>query len=308
MYRFRYYIIISGLLLSTGTFAQTKKLNMQLIFQPGPSFVSGKWRNVAAYDSPHFPRKLTPGFETGINWLYSFKGRIGSKVVNDEMYSSGSYLSDKMWASLGVFYSMGGQSYKKMEDATYLWSRKLRLSYLKMPLKFYFIKGKKEDNQLVYTAGFYVGYLVRYKEKNSSIRQDDYTVLTVAHANSFDSTVSNPSPVTVHYEFNSHPYHSIDYGFSLGVGVQKRITEDISAHLILTGQIGLSDIKDLSAQYGNESVLYPYYSTAQTVNTSIPHSNRSLGVAMGVTKFFEWTPAPKGERKRLRFFRLKGRE
>lgn len=197
-----------------------KRFTAQFVIQPGSSFISGQWKNISAYNSPLFEKKFTPGLEAGVNAVFNVKGKAGKKVVYDEMYESGFYLADKIAISMGLFYSFGGQNYKDMTtDGSTTWSRKLRLQYLKIPLKFDFIKGKENETQLVYTVGFYAGYLTRYKETNI-FTQDKYQSVTVTQSNSIITTFSDGT-FNERYQLKSSPYQSLDYGMSLGVGMQK---------------------------------------------------------------------------------------
>jgi hypothetical protein len=207
-------------------FAQ-KKIGMQFIVQPGNSFISGQWRNLASNNSLPFQRNITPALETGISAIFNFKGKAGKKIVYDEMYESNFYLAEKIAFSVGMLYSFSGQNYKKMKQADITWSRKLRLQYAKIPLQFYFIKGKEHDNQLIYTAGFYVGYLIYYKEKNNVMR-DNYQSKAVTKGSTMITTYSAtgvPAFSSTSYLWDN-PYNFIDYGASLGVGMQKKLNDD----------------------------------------------------------------------------------
>lgn len=292
-------IIILAMLISTWAFTQ-KRFNAQFVIQPGNSFIAGQWRNIAAYNSPLFEKKFTPGLETGVNVVVNFRGKAGKKVVYDEMYESGFYLADKIAFNMGIFYSFGGQNYKDMKQADITWLRKLRLQYLKIPLKFDFIKGKENELQLIYTAGFYLSYLIGYKETNS-MTQNNYQLVSVTQSGSIITTSSDGT--FKHYPLESVPYNSIDYGASLGVGMQKKLSTGLFLQLMLTGQRGFVDIKNTSSQYRDGSTLISYFGT--TVNTEISHKNSSLEVMLGLKKIFTWTPSPKSERKLWRIFRFK---
>ena len=303
MYKIKLFTSLITMIISTLVFAQ-KKINVQLVIQPGNSFISSQWKNLSAYNAPPFKRKVTPALEAGVNAVFSFKGKIGQKVVYDEMYESGFYLADNITFGMGIFYSFCGQSYKDMKQADITWSRKLRLQYLKIPLKFEFIKGKENDNQLVYSAGFYASYLTYYKEKNSTT-SDNYQSEAVTKGNSIITTysVTGTPSTSIKYDLQGKPYNSIDYGASLGVGMQKKLNADWTILLMLIGQKGFADIKNKGTQYSDGNTVYSYFGT--NVNTSIKHTNSSIELTIVLKKHFEWTPNPTKEKKRWRIFRLK---
>ena len=287
-------------------------MNVQLVLQPCNSFLSNPWKNIPVYSKPiTYPRKVSPGLEAGVNAFYNFGGKRGKKVVYDGMYESGFYLADKIALSVGLHYCFAGQNYKKINDDLYTWSRKVRLSYLKIPFQCYFIKGKPEQNQLVYTVGVYAGFLTHYKEKNST-STDNYSTITVAKAKNVTSTTSNllipgTPDITLEYSLDSRPYQSIDYGLSLGVGMQQKFTDDITAQFIFIGQFGLTDVKNTSAEYSDGTISYSYYGT--NANSYKKHKNSSLGIMIALAKSFKLSAsAPKTEKKRWRIFRIKGKE
>lgn len=303
MYKIKLLTSLMALIISTLTFAQ-KKMNMQFIMQTGNSFISGQWRNLSASNSPPFNRKITPALEAGVNAVFNFKGKAGKKVVYDEMYESGFYLADKIAFGMGIFYSFCGESYKDMKQADITWSKKLRLQYLKIPLQAYFIKGKENDNQLIYTAGFYAGYLTYYKEKNS-ITGANYQSESITKGSTMVTTYSvtgSPAVSSTSYLWDN-PYNFIDYGASLGVGMQKKLNDDWTLQLLIIGQKGFADIKNKNARIATGNDLHPYFGT--NVNTYIKHTNSSIEVTIGLKKHFEWTPKPKEEKKHWRIFRKK---
>ena len=139
LYKSIFFVFIYGVLLCTPVCGQSR-LNLQLVLQPGNSFIIGQWKNLDATSNaifPAFSRNLTPGLETGVNAIFNFKGKAGGKVGYDEMYKSSFYFADKIMISTGLHYSFGGENYKDMKNALSTWSRKIGLSYLKIPLQIF---------------------------------------------------------------------------------------------------------------------------------------------------------------------------
>ncbi|MBI3500815.1 MAG: hypothetical protein HY063_03390 [Bacteroidetes bacterium] len=295
--------VLTLLLLTVTSFAQ-KNLNMQFVIQPGNSFISGQWRNLAAYNAPPFKRGITPALDAGITTGFKFKGKAGKKVVYDDMYESGFYLADKIGISTGLFYSFCGENYKKMQQQEIAWQRNLRLQYLKVPLRVEFIKGKKEENQLIYTLGFYAAYLTWYKETNTVTSKDEQSsAVTKGTSTVVTYTATGIPPASAYYNLQSKPYNPFDYGALLGVGMQKKLNSDWQLQLMVMGQKGFADIKNKNAQYSNGSNSELYFPA--NVNNTISHTNSFIEVMVGMKKTFQYTPKPKEERKRWRIFRLK---
>ena len=257
-----------ALLFSVTAFAQ-KGFNLQLILQPGTSIISGNWMVPEEKIDPEHnntPRKITFGFEGGINGGYDF--------------------SDNFGLSLGLYYSHQGQDYKNytwvITNTTY--ERKIKLSSLKIPLKLNFNSSQKKNTSIIGFVGIYYGALIDYNDKtietynNTPGAYDTYVI----KGNTSVSTLTNNNSITYKSDLTENIYKN-DFGLTIGTGVQRKISQNLVLMVVLNYERGITDIRNLSSKYKDSSDIY--YS-ANNVNTEIEKRNSMFGLIIGLKKSF----------------------
>jgi len=267
----KFYNIIIALLFSTIVFAQ-KGLNFSLIIQPSTSFISGSWIvPELKMDSDHYesPKKFTFGFEAGIKGSYNFNDNIG--------------------INLGLIYSQQGQ---KFGDYTYnvtniTYERKIRLSYLKIPLELNFTLKPDKDITIISYLGIYYGILIDYIDetiRTNNNYENTFETFTVKNNDiSLISTTNNNPFIVVMSNLSENIYRN-DYGIVVGTGVQKKISSSMYLMFMLKFEKGLNDIRNLSSQYLSSGGS-PYYSDVKVSNNTV-RKNSILGLTIGMKKSF----------------------
>ena len=249
-------LITACILITTTAFAQ-KGYYLQFAIQPGSSSISGDWKLDLGGSNNTFEKGFTFSFETGVNGGYNFTDNLG--------------------VSIGLFYASQGQNYKEFSTIT----NDISLSYLKIPFKLNFTLNP--ENQLSFSgfAGFYLGFLTAYNQTmTQSYNNTLYTV--VAEGSTLTETISSSS-FSTQYDFVEKPFNSTNFGITLGAGVQKKLTDDLSIQFMLNYQAGFGDIKNVASQYvvGNHND--NFYDTDDP-NRTVSHKNSVLGLIIGITK------------------------
>ncbi|OFX34745.1 MAG: hypothetical protein A2X08_01020 [Bacteroidetes bacterium GWA2_32_17] len=255
------------MLFSVITIAQ-KGFNMQFTLQPGTSFISGNWMvpGFMAYND-HYkaPKKITLGFVGGFNGGYNFTKNIG--------------------LGLGLLYSHQRQSYGNytysVTNKTY--SRKIRLSYLKIPFKFNFVTNPKKNIAIIFFAGVYYGVLAGYKDVVTINHNNGNYDTYITSGNTIESIPINKNNSNTGITYLTKKIYRNDFGITVGTGIQKKISSNLFLLVSLNYEKGLNDIRNLSSQYLDSHT--PYY-FEYDVNTEIERKNSMLGVIIGLKKIF----------------------
>jgi hypothetical protein len=259
-------ILIFLLFISFGygcVFAQ-KGFNIQVVLQPGASFIFGDKfsRTSTSYTSASIKKNFTFGFEGGVNGGYNFTKDFG--------------------LSLGALYSRQGQyyyDYKLIElgnSTPTTLKNKVSLSYIKIPLRLNFNGDPGKLISFTCYAGVYLEVLLTYKDTYKKTHSDSYyTQIMESDEVRIDygnSLVNN----SISYELIGKPFKSINYGVTAGAGIQTRLSEKLSLQFMLNYELGIGDIKDLTCQY----------SPSNDPNRSVINRNSMAGLLIGLKKTF----------------------
>ncbi|KAF5030576.1 Outer membrane protein beta-barrel domain protein [anaerobic digester metagenome] len=247
-------------------FAQ-KGFNIQLVVQPGKSGLNGDMysKTVSGYTNAPIYKDFTFGLSGGINGVYNFTNHFG--------------------ISTGLGYSHQGQNYTDFElyepgDSTspYAYENTVSLSYLTIPLRL--IVSTNTDNSFSFSchAGVYLGVLLSYKNtyKKNFGTTSYYTETMQGESITVDYYNVYSGSFTKEYELVGKPFKSIDFGLTLGTGVQKKISDKLAVQIILNYQMGFGDVKNLNCKY----------SPSTDPNRQLIHRNYLFGLMFGFKKTF----------------------
>lgn len=282
------------LFLAIQTFSQ-KGFNIQAVLQPQATFLLGSWKTYVPSQndsSQHTTEKVgTFGLEGGINVGYNF--------------------TDKLGVGIGFIYSAQGQNYKDYEGSesgyyaaignwkeSYTVSRYLELQYLKIPVTFRINSDPEKIVSFNGNVGLYVGFLTQYFEVqkiSGSYSETDfnytYNTTSTSHGNDIDTKYDTKGYIfgtpfsdsgTDKGKFLDQPYNSTDFGVTIGLGFQIRLTSKLFIPITLNEQIGFVDIKNSSSRYkdsaGNTGDTYD----KKDENLKVSHRNSVTGLSVGL--------------------------
>lgn len=218
-------------------------------------------------------KKSTVGVSAGFNLNYFFMDRIG--------------------VSVGLGYSHQGQDYKDYTESvnllgfttTSVYSRSVSLNYLKVPLQLHYVSAPDKAVSLSLAAGFYVGVLIGYEDKNEFL-SGNFSSSSIASGSTVTESGSNAlGSYSTSNSLSGKPYNSTDFGGLFGAGVQFRLSENVSLPIMLNYSIGFSDVKNKSSVVidpNNGTDLYWQQGYSNSPNQTLAWHNSQLGIMLGL--------------------------
>jgi Outer membrane protein beta-barrel domain len=216
-----------------------------------------------------FKKSFTFGFEGGVNGGYNFTDNLG--------------------VSIGMFYASQGQKYKNLDitDAygTATLNQTIRLSYLKIPLKFVFNTNPQKSISLTGFAGFYLGFLTGYKQTLKVTGTGYYADMDMTQVMKGKTITETNGSSTDQYDLIGKPFKSTNFGLTLGAGIQKKLSEKLFLQFMLNYQLGFGDVKNVASQirYSADDIQDVYKS--DDPNRTVSHKNSELGIMIGLKKY-----------------------
>jgi hypothetical protein len=261
----------SLLLFTVATYAQ-KGMNVQIVVSPGMS-MGGK------FEVPENPQSLDPGW-VALKKTFTFGMDAG--------VTFGYNFTEKVGVNLGLLYSKQGQHYKDYtwtigkDNAT--WKRKVALNYLKLPLRVNYTINPEQKISFTASAGFYLSFLLGYKDENSATASDGSSFTATAKGDTYTQTYGSDTESAAF--INGNPYKSTDFGGLISVGLQFKLSEKIVIPVGLIYQVGFVDIKNKACQYtqssSNDAELFWQNSDNDSPNATLSYHNSSLELLIGL--------------------------
>jgi hypothetical protein len=260
--------------LSISSFAQ-KGMNIEIIANPGMSMGGNyKYQDFYTPDIINLHKTFTFGYNTGVATGYNFNEKSGIR--------------------LGVLYSKQGQNSEANWIDPYSLNvttkRTVSLNYLKIPLQFHYLFSPEKKISFTFSAGLYGGLLLNYKDENKI----SYSTLDGTTINTYtatDETYTN-ALATVNGTFTEidtftiKPYKTYDFGGTVAVGLQFKLTERISIPIMLNYQIGFMDIKNYHSEYRTSNIYNQnpsFWGENESSNpNALPYLNALLGIKTGL--------------------------
>jgi hypothetical protein len=205
--------------------------------------------------------------------------------------------------SLGITHSTEGQDYKdysgtEQDSGTsntavlFSYSKRITLSYLNLPLQLHYHTSESKVLSFTCYIGIYYSRLLKYTDAYSIKGSNSYGAISqsdTASGNTFHDIYSVSFPWSTgnrdtKYTFSSKPFKPYDVGEVIGVGLQKKISEDGFLFLMLNYQSGFVDIKNTDSQLSYNNVSYKYYNFFGSLdpNQFIAFKNSLIGISVGL--------------------------
>lgn len=264
-------LVLALIVLTAVAYAQ-KAMNVQIVVSPGMT-MGGK------FEVPENPQSSDPGW-VALKKNFSFGLDAGATF--------GYNFSKKLEVNLGLIYSKQGQHYK---DYTWTignwnetWKRKVDLNYLKLPLKVNYIINPEQKISFYVSAGFYLSFLLGYRDENSATASDGSSFTAIAKGDTYTQTYDSDTESAAF--INGKPYKSTDFGGIISAGLQFKLSEKIIIPVGLIYQIGFVDIKNKACQYtqssSNDAELFWQNSSNNSPNATLSYHNSSLELLIGL--------------------------
>jgi len=266
---------LAVLFLSAASYAQ-KGMNIEILVDPGMT-MGGKFQvpeDIVTLEGgwASLKKAFTFGLDAGASFGYNFTDYIG--------------------LSLGVMYSKQGQGFKDytwtVGNNNLVWKRTVSLNYLKIPIQANYILFPDKNISFTVSAGFYVGFLLGYKDKNEASASDGSAFTATAKGSSYTQGYTTPDrseSETASFS-KGKPYKSVDFGGLIGVGVSFKLTERLSIPIGINYQIGFIDVKNKACEYtpnnSGESQLFWQNSDSDSPNATLAYHNSSLELKIGL--------------------------
>ncbi len=215
-----------------------KGLSLQFITLPGASFGDAYQVPVDLNTYPNYKftsmgKAFTFGIEAGADLSYFF--------------------DDKMGIGLDVLYTKQGQNYNdyawELSNLPVTVHREVSLNYFKIPIRFNYVYSPELKTSFILSAGFYMGFLTSYKDELSLTESNIFSVSYIASGNALNYSSSfhdRYNGQDIHEEgtaaFQSKPFYSTDFGATVAIGFQFKLSEKITLPVMLNYEIGFSDI------------------------------------------------------------------
>jgi opacity protein-like surface antigen len=249
-----------------------KGLNVSITLQPGASFIMGDWK-LPPMDGEEmtFEKSFTFGFEGGVNGGYNFTDNLG--------------------VSVGMLYSLQGQKYKDLvvtdDYGSITLNHDINLSYLKIPMRFNFNTDPQQSISFTGYAGFYLGFLTRYKQTYKiGEGTDSYSDIDMTLVRKGKTQTQTDGSNSEQYDLVEKPFKSTNFGMTIGGGVQKKLAEKLYLQFMINYQLGFGDIKNLQSTIidadGDTEKVYDN----DDPNRLIKHKNSLIGLTIGLKKCF----------------------
>jgi len=279
--------LLVGLITSLNSLAQ-KGWSTQLIVQPQSTTIGdyqyADYGNVA-YPYPNYvslKNKFTVSIEAGTIFNYNF--------------------SDKTGIGFGLLYSKQGQTYKDylLKSTTNItFSRRVSLSFLKIPFLLQFNPNPDKMFSFIADAGFYWAILFYYDDHNEVNGDYSYGYSTSYH-NLLTQDASGDSYVEAslyqgHYglatlgyggTFIDKPYKS-DFGGSVAAGLKIKFKDNYSLVTMFSYQKGLVNIKNTNSAYMPDNTnIHRLFWDSSDPNSSIKYYTSAIGFRVGLIVHF----------------------
>ncbi|NVN94788.1 MAG: outer membrane beta-barrel protein [Bacteroidetes bacterium] len=252
------------LALGAGNIYAQKDLSLEIIAQPGISMGGDYY----AFNNIAMDKALTLNVKFGANLRLNLNKYIA--------------------ISIGLLYDQMGQKYSDLTHSddfyTYTEGKSVSLNYLKIPMLFNYTLNPEEQITFVFSAGFYLGFLISYNDIYKIFDGNEYFTAT-ASGSSYTSD-NNNNNISSSF-MNGNPYNSTDFGGILAAGIQCKVSEKISLPIMLNYNIGFSsDIKNVAStyndKYGAGYRLKLFWGDAKDPNSTSAFHNSSLGLIIGL--------------------------
>jgi hypothetical protein len=217
--------------------------------------------------------------------------------------TAGYCINKNVKITLGVFYLQQGQNYAKYSSiekdtgtgytrVSYAVSRKVELTYLRVPLQFHYSTNESKTYSFTCYVGFYYGYLLKYRDSFKIDGSNSYGHLVwtdTAMGNTYHEYFNASMPwyygnTDKAHSFSSRPYKSYDLGQMIGIGVQKKLSSYTSFLIMLNYQYGYVNIKNSDSEYmtGSSSRKFWNYFGTLDPNQYLSFNNSLLGISAGL--------------------------
>ncbi len=204
--------------------------------------------------------------------------------------------------TLGISYTKQGQNYSDYSGTeqdtgtgftavNYVFSRKVELTYLKIPLQFYYNTNENKAYSLSCYVGFYYSYLLQYMDAfniDGSTSKGHIVWSDTATGNTYHEYYHASMPwyygnTNATYSFKSKPYKAYDFGQTLGIGVRKKLSPNVSFLIMLNYQYGFTDIKNNDSEYitNNSTRKFWGYFGSLDPNQFTTYYNSLFGISAG---------------------------
>ena len=204
--------------------------------------------------------------------------------------------------TLGALYSQQGQNYADYSGSerdtgtaytsvNYTFSRKVELTYLKVPIQFYYSTNENKKYSFTCYVGFYAGYLLKYMDSfdlHGSNSSGSLSWADTATGNSYHEYYKASFPwyygkANATYSLSGEPYKKFDFGQTLGAGLQKKLSPNVSFLVMINYQIGFINIKNSDSQYSvnNSSQKFWNYFGQLDPNQFLSFYNSLFGISAG---------------------------
>ena len=136
--------------------------------------------------------------------------------------------------------------------------------------------------------GRYANNTVHTDLSNGSVSAYETIVEQVTKDRAFENTITDQQGTRQKtFELLQDPFHSIDLGAILGIGVQFKLSDKLVMPLLLKYQLGFLNIKNMECEYnfeyGPSSTLLPYWKLESNyTDTNENYFNASLGLSIGL--------------------------
>jgi hypothetical protein len=213
------------------------------------------------------------------------KFRPGMDVGADAGY----YFNDKASISIGVHYTSLGVDYKD-----YMWgyngvtatlSKTIAMSYMKIPVLFHYVRPITPKISSHWAVGFYYGVLTNYRDESRVTSSNGSSVTLSAEDENIINTYSDYSGThTEVATFTTKPFNSNDFGGIVNAGVQLLLSDKISLPVLLSYQVGFSNVKNKTSSYSYQGDTYLYWDDGMSnrPNLNLDYVNSSFGIKIGV--------------------------
>ena len=258
------------------TYAQSK-MSIDYIISSGQSYGGDfKVPQSVPYSNSNWDKlekSQTFGINTGVAFSYYFNDNIGT--------------------SLGLLYSHQGQQHRghiwSMDNSWVTYDRGTSLNYLKVPVQFHYILNpNKSDLSFIFSAGFYLGFLLKYEINDEFAGSDKSRVTSIAKGSTLTKTLIENNEVTTQSAafVNGNPFKKNDFGGILGFGIQLKLSDKISVPIMLNYTTGFMDVKNKTSQFTLDNVsnakLYWQNDNNDSPNATLAYRNSFWGIGIGL--------------------------
>jgi hypothetical protein len=197
--------------------------------------------------------------------------------------------------SAGIFFASQGQNYQTFNYTSKLYeettdnsslNQTIRLSYIKIPIKFVYTTDPGKSFSFTGSAGFYIGILASYKETLKSNLSVGPAVIDNTEVYSGKTMTETSGSSSDKYTLTSRPFRTGDFGITIGGSVQKKLPQQFYVLVGLNGEFGFIDVKNVTAAIKSTDTNSKDIYNSSDPNRTTNHFNSMVGITIGVKKCF----------------------